>query len=258
LVEDTLKPLCSYAIWQQELCPTTGVSHVQGFAIFNDRKRLSQLKTIWNSAHWEAQRGTDEQCIEYCSKAESKIAGPWELGTKPTRKRKLEELVDFLEANPGTSLLDVKDEFKYLYIRNARGIKEYLSLLPPPNRDSIEVIAAIGLPGIGKTKWAHETYPGAYWKEPSSEYFDGYSGQSVIIFDDFHGNLPFETFLRILDRYPCRLNVKGAMVACNATTIVITSNTGVAEWYPGVFSKHPIRLAALERRIHTYKIFPLS
>jgi len=251
-VEGKLRPLVEYAIWQQEQCPTTGVLHMQGFAVFYKRKRFSQLKLIWPHAHWETQESTDEKCIAYCSKSESRVAGPWELGTRPTRKRTAEDLVNFLEANPGTSLLEAKKEFNHLYFRYSRNIKEYMGVLQPPRRDDVRVIAAIGPPGIGKTSWCDRHYPDAYWKEPTSEFFDGYSGHSVIIFDDFHGNYPFEGFLRILDRYPCRLNIKGAMVACNARTIVITSNTGVAEWYPGVFSKHPVRLDALLRRIHEY------
>lgn len=241
-----------YLVWQREQCPTTGKVHLQGFVILSHRARLSQLKKIDSTIHWEPARGTDEQCIAYCSKEDTRLDGPYESGTRPSEKKTLDSVIEFVDKNPGATTNDIRDFAPALFVRNYRGIMAYMQKHRPPCRSDIKVIVATGPPGIGKTRWAYETYPEAYWKEPSTEFFDGYEGESVLIFDDFHGNLPFEVFLRILDRYPCRLNVKGSMVPLRANTIVITSNTPVADWYPGVFQKHPVRLDALLRRIHEY------
>ena len=63
--------------------------------------------------------------------------------------------------------------------------------------------------------------------------FDAYDGEHTILFDDFYGQIPYETLLRYLDRYKVRLNVKGSYTYANWYKVFFTSNMDIMEWYPG-------------------------
>jgi len=44
--------------------------------VFKSRTRLDTLKRRYgNSVHWESARGSQEQCVRYCSKEETRVAG---------------------------------------------------------------------------------------------------------------------------------------------------------------------------------------
>ena len=48
--------------------------------------------------------------------------------------------------------------------------------------------------------------------------------QETVLFDDFRGTIPFCSFLRLLDRYPCTVETKGGyIVKWRAKKIIITS-----------------------------------
>ena len=54
-----------------------------------------------------------------------------------------------------------------------------------------EVTVIWGETGVGKSRWASETYPDAYWKPPNSKWWDNYAQEEVIIMDEFYGWLPY-------------------------------------------------------------------
>jgi Putative viral replication protein len=72
-----------YVIWQEEKGHETATKHLQGYVIFDCSKTLGGLKRIWPTAHWEIRRGTHEQARDYCSKSDTRVSGPWTLGTPP-------------------------------------------------------------------------------------------------------------------------------------------------------------------------------
>ena len=69
--------------------------------------------------------------------------------------------------------------------------------------------------GTGKTREAvrlcRELYPDSWTMiDVSRGWFDGYDGQEAVILDDLRsGHLAFAQLLRILDRYPCTVPIKG-------------------------------------------------
>lgn len=59
----------------------------------------------------------------------------------------------------------------------------------------------------------------------------------MVLFDDFDWHkMPMDTFLRITERYPIPINVKGGEVPWVAETIYFTSNDDPSSWYvlPGI------------------------
>lgn len=116
----------------------------------------------------------------------------------------------------------------------------------PPNDRDVRVLYITGRAGCGKTRAIHESFPNAFWK-PEGDWWDGYEGQAVVVLDDYYGDLAYKTALRVLDRYPLRLPVKGGFVPAEFTTVVITSNATLDEQYPNIIGT---RREALYRRIH--------
>lgn len=68
--------------------------HWQGYIEFNTTMRLSACKTILPNAHWEPRRGSADQAINYASKDDTRIAGPWMGGTRCTQGKRV-DLQDF-------------------------------------------------------------------------------------------------------------------------------------------------------------------
>lgn len=119
---------------------------------------------------------------------------------------------------------------------------------------SFRVIVYIGPPGCGKSRRAAEccgsTVP--YYK-PRGKWWDGYWQHELVIIDDFYGWIRLDEMLRILDRYPHRVQVKGSYVQFLAKKIFITSNIEVSSWYKNCES---VLIEALLRRIDSITIFP--
>lgn len=80
-----------YAIIGDEVAPTTGQKHLQGYLSLKKAIRLGGLKKKYSStAHWERARGSDEDNTKYCSK-ESVILQIGIPSSQGSRKRKLLE-----------------------------------------------------------------------------------------------------------------------------------------------------------------------
>ena len=117
------------------------------------------------------------------------------------------------------------------YCRNERSISK-LATMVSGKRDSTfppTVHWLYGETGTGKSRWAFENFPDAYrFPCDGSAWWDGYTGQKVVVFDDLRANsgLSFGVLLKVLDRYPMRVQQKGASTELLATTFVITAPMG--------------------------------
>jgi len=114
--------------------------------------------------------------------------------------------------------------------------------------------AFIGPTGTGKSKLVWEQAgEDAYVKNPTTKWFDGYSGQRHVILDEFRGDINISHLLRWLDRYPVTVEIKGSSMPLAATKFWICSNLSVREWYPLI---DEATIDALLRRIEVIN-FPL-
>lgn len=117
-----------------------------------------------------------------------------------------------------------------VFVRFHRGLQAYRTVMVEPRDKNIKprIVILWGASGTGKTRTATEEFPDAYLlTKPNADgnvWFDGYDGEDVVIIDEFYGWIKYDLLLRICDRYPLQVPVKGAMVQFKATTIVFTSN----------------------------------
>lgn len=113
----------------------------------------------------------------------------------------------------------------------------------------LQVHVLYGEPGTGKSMQAFELARrgASYYYKPRGEWWDGYQQDEVVVVDDFYGWLKWDELLKICDRYPYRVPVKGGYRQFHTHHLVLTSNSHYSTWYNFV-GYNP---AALERRLTT-------
>lgn len=94
------------AIWQLEQ-GESGTLHLQGFVRFDKNKRLSALKKLDATAHWEVCKAP-AAAVDYCSKEDTRIFGPWTIGSpkgKQGQRSDIDEAVARIAA--GDAIVDI-------------------------------------------------------------------------------------------------------------------------------------------------------
>lgn len=230
----------------------SGTPHLQGFVNLKTKKRLSQIKEMISArAHFEPSKGSDDQNKEYCSKDNDVYLM---IGTPSVQGKRSDLLsaVEMLHATSG-NLTEVARANPATFIRYGRGLRDYwLTVGSTPRNFKTDVNVLVGPPGCGKSRHAYEsTKDTSVYYKPRGEWWDGYTGQEVVIIDDFYGWIKYDELLRICDRYPLKVPVKGSFVEFTSKKIYITSNAHYNEWYK--FDNYDP--TALMRRVTSYKLW---
>lgn len=224
----------TYMVVQREKCPETGKLHWQGYAEMKRQFGMKMLKNIFGATtHLEGRLGSQGDAIAYCTKTDTRHSGPWYFGS-PKRQGKRTDLEDmFTNIDNGSTIKSLAQGNPVLWSRAYKALHAYKQLVQKPRNWKTIVTCYWGATGTGKTRKAHEENPDA-WFKPPGPWFDTYDGQKKVIWDDFEENeVSLSLFLRLTDRYPLLLPVKGAFVNWVPTELYITSNTNPREWYGG-------------------------
>ncbi|UPW40766.1 replication associated protein [Sigmofec virus UA08Rod_17037] len=245
--------VCQYLVGQLERAPTTGGTHVQGFVSFTQKRRLTWIKSnVDPEAHFEPAKGTAQQNKAYCTKEDSRLAGPWEFGDLVTqgKTKGLDQAIELIKARATDS--QVAESLPAVYVRHYRGLQELrraLKITAEQRTWLPELWVLIGPSGSGKSRWARETFPDAFWKSSGTAWWDGYWGQETVVLDDFSGRfMPLTDLQHLLDGNPMQVEIKGGSVPMLAKRIVITSNWRPDEWYSDRVD--PAR--SILRRVHDF------
>lgn len=246
-----------YMVCQKEVCPTTGKEHVQGYVEFQKMMTYNQVKSVLGDpeVHLEKRAGSQQQAIAYCTKDKTRKSGqvPFILGKNPAKKG---ERTDLSKAVSSLKTMSVQE-----VIEESPGLLRYYRQLESWKRDvdskrdrqeELEVIVLVGPPGTGKTRYVYEQDEEVFSipiETGKNVWFDGYNGQKTVLFDDFYGGVRYHLMLKLLDRYPIKVPVKGGYVNWKPKTVYITSNQQVHEWYDRE------DISALERRISRIENF---
>jgi len=227
-------PAITYAIVGNEVAPTTGTPHQQGYVLFSTKRRLSAIQKLLPTAHLSTAKGSPSQNKAYCSKEGHFI----EVGTCPEitqgHRSDLDEVA--AQAIGGTPISEIAVSHPASYIRYNRGIVALQQAIFKPQMRTINVIVLIGPAGTGKTRYAYDHHPiedifNLQENQNGSLWFDGYNRQPVLLIDDFNGWINYKVLLNILDRYPFRCQIKGSIVFASWTTVYITSDREPDLWF---------------------------
>lgn len=230
----------------------SGTPHLQGFISFAKRTTFNNAKAaIHPRAHVEPAKGKPHQAAEYCKKDGAFT----EFGKCPVGRGKRSDLDAIREAiAEGATETDIRDSFFGSYLRYERVICKVIAQYQTPRTWETNVIVLWGKTGTGKTRsvWDYHSLNDIY-VHTGTEWFNGYSGQPIVLFDDFNGSeFKLAYFLRLLDRYPMQVQIKGGYVNWVPKTIYITSNKNPTEWYSNC---HEEQRQALFRRLKEIKEF---
>ncbi|ADD62465.1 replication-association protein [Chimpanzee stool avian-like circovirus Chimp17] len=224
-----------------------GTPHLQGYLHLKKKKRLTSMKEFLPRAHWEVARGSDEDNEAYCSKEGDVILT---LGI-PAKGNRSDLSGAVAAVKAGRQMREIARDFSEVYVKYGRGLRELALLIGQKPRDfKTEVIVLTGPSGVGKSRWANEQ-EGAKFYKMKGDWWDGYSNEDIVVIDDFYGWIPFCELLRLTDRYPHKVPVKGAYVEFTSKKIIITSNTPPESWY----NEEKCYVQALFRRINKWMIW---
>lgn len=147
------------------------------------------------------------------------------VGTELLKKRKL---VDLTDEDP--SLLFDYEKWKKAYNSYSDDKQEDRS--SPPR-----VVVITGPAGAGKTRWAYDSFPDkSIYITSSNRWWDGYDYQEVVVLDEQDkeaSRFEYGFILRLLDRYPLRVPIKGGFKKFNSSIVVLTGADDWQNWWRG-------------------------
>lgn len=225
--EDIITFPCKWMIVAKEE-GEQGTPHLQGACVLGKQLYLSYLKNgPFKRAHIEDMRGSPQQSIDYCTKQDPI---PFQKGTLPSPGQRTDLENACAEIRSGKTIADLAQlsNSAPVIVKYYKGLMQYRSLVATGVGDRIppRVFWLYGETGTGKTRSAVEfaTRQGRYWMSNGSlRWFDGYQGERTVILDDIRSDAcSFDFLLRLLDRYPFRVEYKGGFVDWCPQFILLT------------------------------------
>lgn len=252
--------LVKLAIFQKER-GEEGTDHLQGYITLSQPRRLAWMKSRLPRAHLEKRKGSHEQAVQYVIKEDTRIEDPVIFPSSVTLSslQSLQATASTgvsrlnlmkMKIDSGATDLELADEDFETWVRHYRGLNAYRLLKSKPRNHEMHVSVYQGPTGTGKSRFAMENFPSAYWKQ-RSQWWDGYAGHEVVVIDEFYGWLPFDTLLRLCDRYPLLVETKGGQVQFEAKRVIITTNALPQSWYKSCY------FPSFVRRVHEWHVFPV-
>lgn len=253
LAEHVSEGVLTYLLYGHEVGPTNGTPHLQGYVVFPRKMRRGGVRGLpgLTRAHVECARGSFKSNLVYCSKEATNVII---MGVEPKGQGARNDLTDIRDRiMAGESIVTIADDHFGDFIRYGRGMERYAYLHQAHRSWPTINHVFVGPTRTGKTRLAYlkgGSHPDKVWlSDPTSlKWFDGYDGQDYAILDEFSGSsCSIKLLLRLLDRYPMRVQVKGGYAQWAPKVIFICSNIPIVDWYPNA---HPEHVAAMMARFN--------
>lgn len=233
-----------------------------GVISFKNPRSFGAVGKLIRGWHVEKMRGTIEQACAYCSKEETRDTdapfGFVEEGTRPLSagsgggRSDLKEVAARVQA--GAGLAAIAADHPVSVILFSKGIQCLIGLQVKSRSHLTEVYWYYGPTGSGKTRAASDACPSGYWKSVGSRWWDGYEGHEDVIIDDYRTNFcAFNELLRLFDRYPMQVEIKGGTREFVAKRLFITTPKNPRDTWS---LRSDEDLGQLVRRITEVRHFP--
>lgn len=219
-----------------------GTPHLQGYGELKTRRQMKFLQSVSGRCHWEKMKSTAKQASAYCMK-DGNFVEKGVLSIIDSGKKELSEWINFIKGKNMRALLESPPNISTIKV-----VEKYLTYSEKERNFKPEVTWIWGASGCGKSRMAMDLAGSdVYWKD-GEKWWDGYDSHESIILDDFRANnMKFNYLLRLLDRYPMRVEVKGGYRQMNSKKIFVTTIVHPQNVYNMADNDEPIR--QLIRRI---------
>lgn len=237
-----------YLVYGREKAPGTGTEHFQGYVVFNDRKRLAQVKAISKTAHWEPAKGTPQQASDYCKKdgdfieegvlPASQTAAATSAASKKWASIKEQAIAGDVEGVEGS-----------VYVQHYRTLQQIASDHCPRATDLVDVCGLwyTGPPGCGKSH-AARALSVDYYLKPMNKWWDGFNPRShkLVLLEDLDQDQTFmgHYLKNWADKWSFAAEKKGSTIQIRPECIVVTSNYTIEQ----IWHSDPSLIQALKRR----------
>jgi len=253
---------CVFAVWQHEV-GEQGTEHLQGYVHFSQNMRKRQVLRQWGLARARVRprAGSRLQCLDYVTKEETRLSGPYYWPTKATVERQcrvtqgsrtdVKALCEMVQ--DGLTNEDIAANSPWFIVKYHKGIDALRLASDAPGRlgDEIDSVVYVGVSGTGKSRRLRlECPPGKdwFWVSPG-KWFDGYEGQPGLVFDEFRDSwMTYSYFLKLVDKYPFKVERKGAVMEMRAFRFRFSTNVHPIAWWPNVVKPDWLG-SPLERRL---------
>ena len=246
--------------------------HTHIFIFSHSPIRFNTLKNRLPTAHIEKAFGSAKENRDYIQKA-----GKWEndrkaetsvedsffeYGKLPEEKAETSPKMSALIENirQGKRTIEIIDDAPNFAFRS-RDIdilrQTLLSEKYTVENRNLNVSYIFGTTGAGKTRSIYQAhiprdiYRVTNYRSGHGISFDGYTGQDVLVFEEFNSQIPIEDMLNLLDRYPLQLPARYNDKIAAYETVYLTSNLPLSEQYKDTQIYRPETWKAFLRRIHT-------
>lgn len=266
-----------YMAWSYEV-GESGTPHYQGFIMLKNKMRKSTMRAKFNNASiWVDAAMSAHQARKYClhqeefkDKALVHNDDVWEFGkweeVAPSqgKRTELSSVTDMIMK--GSSLKEAAQADPATFVKFHSGLSKLESMFQMKKRSWMtELFIYWGKAGSGKSHRAreealaylHQTgsisdediyYCSAPAKKTDKMWMHGYEGESCVIIDDFYGTIGIDVMKNLIDKYPCKVEVKNGHRQWLARKVWITSNQPWESWW-GVELMRGDNKKAIERRI---------
>lgn len=252
----------TYIAYGGEVCPKTERAHHQGWICFKTQRSGGprSLKKICNlvggRGHVELMRGSLGQNDAYCSK-EGQLT---ELGDRPAQgdRNDLKDVVnDIRLGKRKADDIAVEDPvFYHMYGRTLSKAEDVLAR-KRFRTDMTKGIWYYGPTGVGKSHKAFEGFdPDTHYVKPLSDcWWDGYTGQKIVILNDFRGQIAYSELLTLVDKWPHSVKRRNREpIPFVAETVIVTSSMKPEDVYYNVSLRDS--LEQLRRRFAITEMLP--
>jgi len=231
-----------YAIFQREKGEQNGTIHFQFFISFRNAKRFAWLKKhLPYGCHFKPMRTTKTLCRNYCSKEDTRVSGPYEIGEFVEESARTDLARSIKMLSSGGSMKDISETFESSYVMHRNKLKDYQKDLLEWKYGNVgrnvEVIFVYGPPRTGKTTWVYSQVGNDPDKlfviDNYGKYlFSGYVEQKSILFDEFTGQVKPITYMnKLLEPRPMRLRCLGGVTPACYDKVYIVSNYPLSQVY---------------------------
>lgn len=243
---------CKYLVYGEEV-GENGTPHLQGYIELHTQKSLDVMKKKFNArAHYERRRGTAKEAADYCKK-DGVI---FEVGTISAQGERKDLQVLKQDIVDGKSVDAICMECPITFHMYGRTLERIESIVSASRRrtEMTEGIWYFGGTGAGKSHMAFEECgPDTYIVPNDKGWWDGYTGQANVIFNDFRGGIPYNEMLKLVDKWPETVPRRGkAPMPFTSARVYVTSSLPPNEVYCNRAEED--NLDQLWRRFKVFKI----